>query len=240
MWLVYKLELYKKVIMLYINYFEDKLLNNKFIIKNILIILLILITIIPIYAGENQDKQDQDNEAVFGFIFSTQNLLFDIGSYQGGIGLKLKNFDLEAFMFDFRGLIGFLMVNLDYLELSLGIALEFHFIQDRISPYWGIFLNCGLSRFRNEVDSDNWNEEIIMSISTGPILGVEVFILENLSVFAEYNISCEFFNEFETVSTAGNETKNERFDLYIDTLLGNSSKLGIVIYINPVVEIKDK
>jgi hypothetical protein len=185
------------------------------------------------------EKKKTDEKQINGFIFNTTNILFDIESYLGGIGFKMKNVDLKFAVCDLRLLGDFLLVkDFNMFEINLGATLEFHFLKNRVSPYWGVFLNSGLTRYRTETDSDNWSELLTIPVSTGGILGVEFFLLDSLSFFAEYAVEINLSNNFNNISVGGTLTETTTTDFYIDTKLGNSSRLGIVIYFDPVVKVK--
>lgn len=64
-----------------------------------------------------------------------------------------------------------------------------------------------------------------VSFSLAALAGVEVFILDFLSVFAEYAIGADFTN------TKDFQTGQSTFDYLISTGMGNNAKLGIVIYV---------
>ena len=75
----------------------------------------------------------------------------------------------------------------------------------------------------------------------GAVLGVEFFILEFLSIFAEYNLSFNGTISSTSTSVAGNVTKtNPELNFTIDSGIGNNSSLGIVIYLDDVIDLEKK
>ena len=63
-----------------------------------------------------------------------------------------------------------------------------------------------------------------VNFSLGALAGVEVFIFDFLSVFAEYTLAANFIN------TTDLQTSQSTFDYLINTSMGNNAQLGIVIY----------
>ena len=182
--------------------------------------------------------EELDKKLNWGFIFNTSNIFLDLESYQAGLGAKvlLDNDIALRFLAD-----GFYSSSTDTFSITLGTAFEKHFRRKRVSPYWGGFVDFGIMRQYNETDSDNWTKNISVPISGGAILGVEFFIVETVSLFAEYNVVFEGSIMTSTTSVAGVEMKTDpEFSYTIDTGVGNEAKLGIVIYLDDVVAIERK
>jgi hypothetical protein len=102
-------------------------------------------------------------------------------------------------------------------------------------------VEAGVIRQKTETDSDNWTENYSYIFSTGAVLGVEVFILEYLSFFAEYSLSYE--GSISTSSTSDDGTVTDIdpvYDYSIDTGMGNEAKIGIVIYLDDIIKIDKK
>ncbi len=85
-------------------------------------------------------------------------------------------------------------------------AFEYHFLQRRVSPYGG-----GLAGLTLETGAAN-----DLGLYFGALLGAEFELVENLNLFAEYNLLVEI---------------NEP-DFTIDLGLGNSGQIGIIVYLN--------
>lgn len=191
-----------------------------------------------LYSEEDTDPGLEKDNYVWGVIFNTSNIFLDIESYQMGFGSKvLLNNDVALrFLFD-----GFYSSSTDTFSIGLGTAVEKHFNKRRVSPYWGGFINVKFRRLLNETNSDNWDKTISFPISAGAILGVEFFIVENVSLFAEYNLVFEGSIDSTSKSEGGIVTKNDpQFSYQINTGVGNDAKLGIVIYLDDVIKIDRK
>ncbi len=102
------------------------------------------------------------------------------------------------------------------IGVGLGVTAEYHLIPGPISPYIGASLGAGYLTQTNVTS--------VVSFSVGALAGVEVFIADFLSVFAEYTIAANLS------STTDLATSQNTFDYLINTGMGNNAKLGIVIY----------
>ncbi|MBN2656337.1 MAG: hypothetical protein JXR86_04695 [Spirochaetales bacterium] len=188
--------------------------------------------------GLHSENTPDGEKVNWGFIFNTSSILLDIESYQYGLGAKALFPNNMALRFLVNGSYS---SEVDTFDASLGIALEKHFRPGRISPYGGGFVRGGLTRYYNETDEDNWTKDISIPFSAGAILGVEFFIVESISLFAEYNIVFEGAVLTESVSVAGTVTEMDpEFSYKFDTGIGNEAKLGIVIYLDDIVAIEKK
>lgn len=188
-----------------------------------------------VYSQEAEVAEDAD-KLKWGFIFNTSNILLDIESYQAGVGAKVLLNESSAL----RILIdGYYTSSSKTFSSAVGLAYESHFRKERVSPYWGGYLEAGFTSQKAEIDSDNWTQNITVPISAGPILGVEFFILEFLSLFAEYNLELTGTITSVSTSTAGVVTKSDPdFSYSIDTGIGNEAKLGIIIYLDDIIQIE--
>jgi hypothetical protein len=61
--------------------------------------------------------------------------------------------------------------------------------------------------------------------------GVELFIFDFLSVFAEYNLAISLAMNIERVSSAGSISATGEFAYNMDLGMGNNAKIGIVVYL---------
>ena len=206
--------------------------------KKIFIVLFIFFLFTNIAFSEDIDAPtDVPAASHSAFIFNTNNLLLDLDSYQGGVGFKL----LLDNQYAFRFLIdGYYSNSLNTFSFTLGTAFEGHFTPyDMISPYWGAFIDGGYLTQSVITDNENWTTDKSIPFSIGAILGVEVFIFEYLSVFAEYNLIGKFLVEISEFSENGTITTTEpAYSSEIDTSIGNNSSIGITIYLDDVVEIE--
>ena len=148
-----------------------------------------------------------------GLIFNTSNILLDLESYQGGLGLKIARDKLSL-----RGLFGLVLNGAsDSFSLNAGAAIQYYLLPgSSIAPYVGGSAGGGYMRQGNAIS--------MVVLSVGALAGVEVFLFDFLSVFAEYAIAGDF--TFSTDLASSQTT----FDCLVDTGMGNNSRLGIVIY----------
>ena len=147
-----------------------------------------------------------------GVIFNTNDLLLGLESYQAGLGAKMGwgNFFLRG-LFDFT-----LNGSSKSFGLDVGAAVEYHLIPGPISPYIGASIGGGYMT-QSKITS-------AVTFSFAALAGVEVFVLDFLSVFAEYAVQADLTN------TTDIQASQSTFDYLIDTRMGNGAKLGIVIY----------
>lgn len=147
-----------------------------------------------------------------GVIFNTNDLLLGLESYQAGLGAKIGWGNIFL-----RGLFNFtLNGSSNSYGLDAGAAVEYHLIPGPISPYVGASIGGGYMT-QNKVTS-------VVTFSFAALAGVEVFVLDFLSVFAEYAVQADLTN------TTDIQVSQSTFDYLIDTRMGNGAKLGIVIY----------
>ncbi len=67
-------------------------------------------------------------------------------------------------------------------------------------------------------------------LSAGPIFGVEVYVFNFLSLFAEYSMTVSYTTTITQQSVAGIATENTDSDFGTEIGIGNNSKIGIVLY----------
>ncbi len=196
----------------------------------ILIFIIGFIYNMSAFAQEKREKpkifsiEDKNNT---GLIFNVNDILMDIESYQGGVGIKHFYKDKTAY----RGSLDF-----SYSDSSstwvfnLGNSIERHLIEGRVSPYIGVLLDVGFIRYKTEIDADNWTKVTAIPWSTGPIFGIEVTIFNYLSLFAEYSMTISYTRNITQQSVAGVVTKDSDGDFSAEIGIGNESKIGIVLY----------
>jgi len=180
---------------------------------------------------EKNEDALKKNDKKTGIIFNVTDILLDLESYQGGVGIKRYSTDSLAYRVSF---------DFNYTDKSsswllvLGNTLEYHFIRGRVSPYFGGFLDIGYATYKDESDSNNWTKVSSIPLSIGPIFGVEVNIFEFLALFAEYSVSFDYTTTKTTTSDAGSESVQKESGFSIGTGMGNESKIGVVIYFNRI------
>ena len=147
-----------------------------------------------------------------GLLFNVPSILLELQSYQGGLGLKIGSGPWA-----FRAGAD-VMYNsaANSSNVSGTFAIEYHFLTGPISPYVGAVVGAGWT-YQQDVMSD-------IPLSAGGIAGVEIFVFDFLSVYAEYAIS-------GTLSlTQDLQTNSWSKSFLVDSGLGNSGTLGIVVY----------
>jgi len=188
--------------------------------------------------AEAEAEAQEDSSANWGFIFNTSSILLDLDSYQAGLGTKVlfPNDLALRFLID-----GYYSSSVNLFDASLGLALEKHVRPGRVSPYWGGAVKAGIMSKYLEVNPDDWTRDISIPFSAAAILGVEFFVFESVSLFAEYNLIFEASILKRTSSVGGEITSNPaEFSFSVDTGIGNEAMLGIVIYLDNVVVIDRK
>lgn len=174
-----------------------------------------------------------DKPKSFGIVFNIENILLDLESFNGGVGIKYVN-NLNGF----RGLAGFYYTNhtLAY-SLDLGISYQRYFWLKRVSPYYGFTISGGLLTQTDETDGENWTKNKTYTYSFGPILGAEIFIFDFLSIFAEYSLIFEANGTKSGTRTDGTENWEDlQWSYLIETDIGNNSKIGITIYFSKLID----
>ena len=174
-------------------------------------------------------------ERTRGLLFSTNNILLDIGTYGTGFGMVLHTQEnaIRA------SISGFASNSSSILEMELGGAWVNYVRAARVSPYWIVSGSTGF--LTEKTDPDNWTRDTTLLGTVGAGFGAEFFILEFLSLFAEYQLVANFARSQTTVSVGGTATPGEAVWTYFaQTELGNSSRLGIAVYLKPVIEIESE
>jgi hypothetical protein len=147
-----------------------------------------------------------------GLIFNSSNILLGLESYQAGIGGKMAWGNLAL-----RGVVGLGFIGASQaFSVDFGLAIENHFLPGAISPYYGAFARVGYN-LQPDVLS-------IIPFSVGAIIGVEVFLFDFLSVFAEYSLAATFTKTDDLI------TDESTLDWIIDAKMGNNSMIGVVVY----------
>jgi hypothetical protein len=147
-----------------------------------------------------------------GLLFSTDNLLFGLSSYQGGLG-----FIVNTGGFGFRGLLDIVVNGSSQSFLGdLGLSVTYDLWHGPIAPYVGGFAVVGYVT-QTSVSS-------AVTFSVGALIGVQIFVLDFLSFFAEYDLGVDLSYTTDLQTSLGT------FDYLAGTRLGNSARLGVVVY----------
>jgi len=178
----------------------------------IAVLLVVFVVLLPAgLAAQEEEKtglnlKDKRLGLIFNFM-GLANVLIDAhtDNVQGGLGMKLWLGEKTAV----RALLDLEHTN-DSVTTSTWIgasgAFEYHLLQRRVSPYGG-----GLAGLRLETGAAN-----DLGLYFGALLGAEFELVENLNLFAEYNLLVSI-NEPEFT---------------IDLGLGNNTQIGIIVYLN--------
>jgi hypothetical protein len=174
--------------------------------------------------GSSDGSSEESGERILkgftpGIIFNTSNLLMDISGYQSGFGMKFRgnSFSLRTLLS-----LGY-DSSTEVLDATLGAALEKPFFTGRVTPFWGFSVEGGYVE-----DEGDMFDSTTLSAKVAALLGVEVYILDFLSVFAEYELGASVSRvEVDQDAGGGSDSTNHAFG----TGLGNDASIGIVIYL---------
>ncbi|MBA7578425.1 hypothetical protein ES708_20287 [subsurface metagenome] len=175
----------------------------------IFLLSLFLIFSVVLY-GQDEEKSREPVDRKIGFIFNILGPLPNIAESDDGIqsGLGIKYW-LNRKM-ALRGLFDLYYVNdstLSTSELTVGVAasLEYHFTEGKVSPYAGATVGT-------RIKTGSVNNLVLYF---GGLLGVEVKLLDYLSLYGEYSLLAAMDEPI----------------LEIDLGIGNNSQIGLVIYL---------
>jgi hypothetical protein len=183
----------------------------------------LLLFLLGALAAEGKESRVQD----YGLIVEVPDIRLDVESYQGGLGAKfgLRRLALRTFL-DLE-----LAPTAEAYAIGAGVALEKHFLPGPVSPYWGGVVQLGFSSLTTTIDSQNWDQDLIVPLRLGAILGVELFILEFLSIYVEYEAALVPTLTVSRSSVGGVVSSDSQLDISLQTGLGNQSMIGVVIYL---------
>ncbi len=178
--------------------------------------------------ADSDDSGDTSSPLDVGLIFNIDGISLDFEEYQGGFGVKLGK-DPLAFriLLDLSVSIG---TDRPFITLDVGTSFEYHLIKGPLSPYFGGFLSLGYWSRKIETATDTWILTRTFPISFGPLFGIEIFPADFLSIFLEYALEFEYSLISTETSVPGSVTLVRTDEFTINTDLGNSAKLGIIIY----------
>ncbi len=186
-----------------------------------LVLAAIVAIALPIEAQEKRPEEPRGDEINLGLIFNTGDLLLGLESYQAGVGLKIGSDALA-----FRVLLDIFYSNSkSSFSTDLGVCLEWHFLQQPVSPYFGGFMSLGFA-------TQSFDTTVLYNvpISAGPVFGVELMIFDFFSIFAEYEL--KFSLDLNT--TKGALTSDTNYTFILNTAIGNGAKLGVIFYFSRV------
>lgn len=177
---------------------------------------------------------DASSEWTTGLVFATDSILLDISSFNGGVGIVRRSDDTAI-----RATVGLLGTNrFDTLSTQLGFWYMKYLNTGRVSPYWNVFAKTETLSRTEEIDAENWTRDSSLSFGGGLSLGVEFFLLDFLSLFAEYSLSAGLSGTRAVTSVAGEVTQEDYTWVYsVSTDIANAGAIGIVVYFTPQVEL---
>ena len=170
------------------------------------------------------------------FIFSVPSILLDISEYNGGLGLKAgKDHWAVRAMAD-------ITAKDDGTEPSVfawGTEGAFQWYLHPLSgdrrfkafPYTGAAFGISGSSETIEIDGGDWTRDDLLALEFGPFLGVEFFLLENVSLFAEYQLKGMAGWPSVTTHVDGEDnTVSDDLAWSVDMSLGAGGKLGLCVF----------
>lgn len=176
-----------------------------------------------VFEGEDES---QSNKFQVGFVFSTDDILLEPEEFRGGIGLLLRNspwlyrVSADAFVSSES--------NATFISVSLS---GIHSIKDEtVAPYLGLIAEVSRSKQESQSESDNFEESIATTVTTGPILGVELWVTTSVALFVEYGALLDIRWSKQTVSEDGNITTTDDREYLFNLGLANGGMLGVCVY----------
>lgn len=197
---------------------------NKYVLA-----VIVLLAFSPALWSQSEESASTPASNI-GIIYSASDLLLDLQSYEGGVGLiwHLQPVDLRL------SLNMLYNSNDDYLDAGFSIAVLKPILQSRVNPYWGGFFSANITTEKDGTDDDTWVRTTEIPLALAGIFGAEFFILPHVSLFAEYQLYFEMNVEITRASTLGIKTDpSQDLNYEFGTGLGNSGMLGIIIYLGP-------
>jgi len=197
------------------------------IVVYILLFIMIAFFNLPLWAQEAKTEDLKIMGFTPGLIFNTSNILLDLSAYQTGVGIMLWKSDHSL-----RTLfhMGYESGN-EIFDTKLGIAYIKPVFQGRIVPYWGAELKGGYNIDTDQLNNENIQKTTVLTGGLAGILGTEVYILDFLSAFAEYNLGIFFSRSTVEQDTEGFEAQPATTNYRIGTELGNEGSIGVVVYL---------
>jgi hypothetical protein len=163
-----------------------------------------------------------------GIIFNTSNILLDLEEYQAGVGLMMLG---ESH--SFRGSFGFSYESAaNFLGMNISFAYLRPIIKGRVTPYWGVGVTMGYSFDKDTYDADDWQSIHSFEGGVSAVLGVEVFVFDFLSLFAEYDLGVSIAWSKVVQSSSGIESDSQSFNYSLGTGIGNGASIGVVVYLD--------
>lgn len=192
-------------------------------------VLVLSILFIPglVFSEESEETSQLDK----ALIFNIDNIISNIHSYQGGLGYQFGNDKWSIrIMYDLS--YTNIEMNNHHLSNRLGMTYNRYLNTAFISPYIG--MGTALShnyRRSNSPSTSDYGEFNEFEVSAGPIMGTELKIHENISLFIEYQLMLSLNWGKRKYSYNGYINKDQiPISVYIDSGMGNWGMIGLCIY----------
>ncbi len=184
--------------------------------------------------AETENVSDSDSgEFVFGMVFSTGNILFDLDAYRGGIGGRFvfPDFSLIA------SIGGGYESGNNVFAITGSFSAVVPIIKGRVIPYWGGVFSIDFSHSGNVLGSSVYTNMLTSKI--GGVLGVEFFLHEYVSIFAEYELVAGVSRSVVRQNINNNLVGDPAVNFMIGSDLGNNSSIGVTVYTKPFLSFDD-
>jgi hypothetical protein len=198
----------------------------------ILSTVLVICIALPLGAAPNA-KSSTANKADaqdlrFGALFSSNGFPFDVEEFNGGVGAQA----VKGLWFGRSGLF-IRYEKAETEDFSTGIRLfgARYLGGTKAKLYLGLFAGYSHSSEKTSVDENNWTKLVLDEIGVGPVLGVELSLLDNLAIFLDYELAFQATFPSHVVSAGGTvSTTKEDAEYFFGTRQGNAACIGICIY----------
>ncbi len=210
--------------------------------NKLIFVLTMLLFFSSLLFGQNNKPYFKNGSKALLFEFSGLNNL-SANSFNGGIGGK---YYIQSHM-AVRGGLQFVNINQDFPfqgtggadgearagQFGIFGAVEIHLDTSRVSPYWGGGFGLAFSSTESKTTvADPTDQVSILNNRNGEfgyfggigfslfgMAGVEIFILKNLSLAAEYRLGFSTISRYDEEVTQGNVT--------VTTKQGSINQIGI-------------
>ena len=210
--------------------------------NKLMLVFTLLLFFSSLSFGQKKTTYFENGSKAFLFEFSGLDNL-SANSFNGGVGGK---YYIKSNM-AVRGGLQFVNINQDFpFQGTGGIdgeaqasqygifgAIEIHLDTSRVNPYWGAGLGISFTSTESKTtEADPIDQETIQNNRDGEfgyfggtefnifgMVGVEIFILKNLSLAAEYRLGFSTISRYDEEVTQGNVT--------VTTKQGSINQIGI-------------
>jgi opacity protein-like surface antigen len=221
--------------------------------RRIPIISIILLSLATVSAAQDHPQFFRKGSKALLFEFSGLSEL-GANAFNGGIGGKYFLDNKMAI----RGGLQYMNLNEDIPNqgsggidgtrqanrFGLSAAVEIHFDTSRVNPYFGGGASFSITSTESRTAADNFLNQIIIKndqngefgyyggsqFSLFAMLGIEVFILDNLSLAAEYRFGYAYLSRKDQEITQGNTTVTTKQGSMQGIGIASSGALILAVY----------